>query len=102
MLSCEYCEIFKSTRFEQHLRTADSELGSRFENHTDSIILLKYQSLANQYFKHNLRSMPSLNFTPVLFLNLGFLVHHQRLLYKEQTFVVLGLFVIITIIFKTK
>ena len=73
MLSCEYCEIFKSTRFEQHLRTADSELGSRFENHTDSIILLKYQSLANQYFKHNLRSMPSLNFTPVLFLNLGFL-----------------------------
>ena len=64
MLSYEYCEIFKSTRFEQHLRTADSELGSRFENHTDSIILLKYQSLANQYFKHNLRSMPSLNFTP--------------------------------------
>ena len=26
MFSCEYCEISKNTYFEEHLRTADSEV----------------------------------------------------------------------------
>ena len=75
MFSCEYCEISKNTYFEEHLRTAASEvtlesdclglhLGSRFQNHPDLVILQKYQLLLNQSFKNNLAHMPSLNLTP--------------------------------------
>ena len=48
-------------------------LDSRFQNHPDSLIFQKYQSLPNQSFKHNSAHMPSLNLTPnKFFLNLGF------------------------------
>ena len=35
-------------------------LGSRFQNHPDSVILKKYQPLSNQSFKHNSMQMPCL------------------------------------------
>ena len=43
-------------------------LDSRFNNHPDSVILQKCQSLSNQIFKHNLVHTSSLNLTPSLFL----------------------------------
>ena len=39
-------------------------LDSPFQNHSDSVILQKYQWLSNQSCKHNLALMPSLNLTP--------------------------------------
>ena len=46
---------------------------SRFQNHPDSLILQKYQSLSNQRFKHNSAHMPSLKWTPKLsFKPIGF------------------------------
>ena len=39
-------------------------LDSRFQNHPESVILQKYQSLSNQNFKHNSAHMSSLNLTP--------------------------------------
>ena len=42
-------------------------LDSRFQNHPDSVILQKYQSLSNQIFKYNKAHMPSLYLTPTLF-----------------------------------
>ena len=38
-------------------------LDSRFQNHPDSVILQKYQSLSKQSFKHNSAHMPFLNLT---------------------------------------
>ena len=75
MYSCEYWEI---SIFEEHLRTAASEvtlesdslvlffLESRFQNHPDLVILQKYQLLSNKSFKYNLAHVPSLNLTPTL------------------------------------
>ena len=40
--------------------------GSRFRNHPFSVILLKYQPLSYQSFKHNSVHMATLNFTPKL------------------------------------
>ena len=72
------CEIFKNTYFEEHLRTAASELtfrkwlfwslflDSRFQNHPESVILKKYQSLSNQSSKHNSAQMLSLYLTTTL------------------------------------
>ena len=72
MFCCEFCEISKTTCFEEHLRTAASEvtLGS------NCLVLsfwtvtfdhpYKYQSLSNQDFKYNSAHMPSLNLTPKL------------------------------------
>ena len=46
---------------------------SHFQNHPDSAILQKYQSLSNQNFKHISVHMPSLNLTSRSFLlNVGF------------------------------
>ena len=71
------CEIFKNTYFEEHLRTAASELtlesdcfgtlflNSRFQNHPESI-LQKYQSFSNQSSKHNSAQMLSLYLTTTL------------------------------------
>ena len=107
------CKIFKNTYFEEHLRTATSELtlesdclelclkiDSRFENHPDLIILQKYDLLSNQRFKHKSAHMssslyltPKLPFKPrprsLMFLYKIFF----RLLYKKQTLEVLGLLV---------
>ena len=41
-------------------------LESRYQNHSDSLILQKYQSLSNQSFKHNLAQISSLDSTPTL------------------------------------
>ena len=41
-------------------------LDSRFQNHPDSVILPKYQSLSNQSFKYNSAHMSSLYLNPTL------------------------------------
>ena len=41
-------------------------LDSRFQNHPDSVILQKYQSLSNQSFKQNSAYMSFLNLTHTL------------------------------------
>ena len=41
-------------------------LDSRFQNHPDSVILQKHQSLSKQSFKHSSAHMPFLNLTPNL------------------------------------
>ena len=106
------CKIFKNTYFEEHLRTATSELilesdclelclklDSRFENHPDLVILQKYDLLSNQRFKHKSAHMWSLYLTPKLpfkprprFLMFLYKIFF-RLLYKKQTLEVLGLLV---------
>ena len=83
MFSCEFCEISKNTYFEEHLRTAASELilglfrtsflDSRFQNHHDLVILQKYESLSNQGFKRNSVHMPTLNLTLRFLLKIGFI-----------------------------
>ena len=102
------CKIFKNTYFEEHLRTATSELilesdclelclklDSRFENHPDLVILQKYDLLSNQRFKPKSAHMWSLYLTPkprptfLMFLYKIFC----RSLYKKQTLEVLGLLV---------
>ena len=54
-------KLLQSTCFDEHLRAANFELilhseclDCLFQNHPDSVILQKYQSLSNQTFKHNL------------------------------------------------
>ena len=86
MISGELWEISKNTYFEEHLRTAALEvtLGRdclglflwRVAFKTilpDLVILQKYQSFSNQSLTHNSAHMPSLDLTPMLFLNLGLL-----------------------------
>ena len=46
-------------------------LDSRFQNHPDSVILQKYQSLSNQSFKHNSSHMSSLYLTQCSLLNIS-------------------------------
>ena len=60
-------------------------LDSRFNNHPDSVILQKCQSLSNQNFKHNLVHTSSLNLTPSFFLTF---------ITQKQTLVVPGLLVV--------
>ena len=78
MFSSDYCKIFKNIYFEEHLRTAASEvtlgsdclglffLNSRFQNHPDLEMLQMYQPLSNQSFNHNLAHIPSSNLIPKL------------------------------------
>ena len=47
-------------------------LESRFQNHPDTVLLEKYQSLSNHRFKYNSVHMLSLSLTPKFFLNLSF------------------------------
>ena len=47
-------------------------LDSRFQNHLDSVILQKYQSLSKQSFKHNSAHMSSLHLTSTLPFDLKF------------------------------
>ena len=78
MFSCEYCEISKSIYFEEHLRTAASEvtLGSdsfrltfwrvAFKTILTCNVTKMLQSLSSQSFKYNLAHMLSLKLTPTL------------------------------------
>ena len=54
-----------------------------FQNHPDSVILQKYQSLLQQSFKHNSGHMPSLHLTPtfhfVPFIINGYYTKSKRL-----------------------
>ena len=75
-------------------------LGGHFQNHPDSLILQKYQSVSNQSVKHNLVQMPSLNLTPKLSFK-RFVCLSVTLLHKEQTLVVLGLLLCLFIVHKT-
>ena len=47
-------------------------LESHFQNHPDSVLLEKYQSLSNHSFQYNSAHMPSLSLTPDFSLNLSF------------------------------
>ena len=71
-------------------------LGSRFQNHPDSVILQKYESLSNQSFKHNSVCMLSLNWTHKLFFELRsriFFINVKQMLHNKQTLKVPGLIV---------
>ena len=71
-------------------------LGSRFQNHPDSVILQKYESLSNQSFKHNSACMLSLNWTHKLFFELRFrifFINVKEMSHNKQTLKVPGLIV---------
>ena len=55
-----------------------------FQNHPDSLILQKYQSLSNQRFKHNLAHTPYLNVTPMLSFEFRFRMFVINVYYTKK------------------
>ena len=74
-----------------------------FQNHPDSLILQKYQSLSNQRFKHNLAHTQYLNVTPKLSFEFRFRMFVISVYYtKKQTIVILAiLFFALHLVWKT-
>ena len=58
MFFCEYCEIFKSTYFEKHLRTTASE-----NSPTVKLCYEICEILKNTYFEEQLQKTASIRFT---------------------------------------
>ena len=56
MFFCEYCEIFKNTYFEKHLRTTASE-------NTPTVMLWICEIFKNAYFEEHLQKTASICFT---------------------------------------